>query len=530
MVREKLEKLDTKQLRKYITEHNKVVRKYIGEEIKQARVEYNQELKVKRREMRAARTLNPKGKKKPELIDLIMSEPLLVKRLKSELRVPFENLEKKRETVKQIKKQKDIAKQQESKQKKDSVTFKPNLIDIEKRKSDPRIQEIIYDDEETNIYIELTLTGKKDLLIEFQYSQFNKDKPRAPKGSTRKILCKLIDNLLEKNVLSKTATVSLITGDIGGTEGQKHDVTKLKKMYEEMGFKAQRDKDSKDQMYEMSIKKFFEWCQKTYTDEFFRLAEKKKPKVIKIKKKPKVPKITITEAEEEPDVGGAAEPKSRLGPIPKPNVKIRVAPKKKPEPQQEDEEEEEEEKYDRKKVKVIKEIKTNKAGWLDYLELLADGEDDMGLYSPSIQQRYYKGLITRESNFIKRVKKNEKGKGTAKEQKERTVKNNNILNIVREEIRNQPNIRKLFDELNPEIMKRLKKKVKEDDEKEAKEKKEKQSEQDKFILGNIKFYEDELKEVKKRKQNPSTEAMIEELEERIADEKAKLSKNKKRSK
>tara|TARA_Y100001972_G_scaffold65072_1_gene79331 strand:+ start:134 stop:1150 length:1017 start_codon:yes stop_codon:yes gene_type:complete len=338
MVREKLEKLDTKQLRKYITEHNKVVRKYIGEEIKQARVEYNQQLKVKRREMRAAKTLDPRGKKKPELINLIMSEPLLVKRLKSELE------------------------------------------------------------------------------------------------------------------------------------------------------------------------------------------EKKKEKVIKIKRKPKVPKITITEAEEEPDVGGAAEPKSRLGPIPKPNVRIRV---RRPDPVTDDEdEEEEEEKYDRKKVKVIKEIKTNKSGWLDYLELLADGEDDMGLYSPSIQQRYYKGLITRESNFVKRVKKNEKGKGTAKEQKERTVKNNNILNIVKEEVRNQPNIRKLFIELNPEIMKRLKKKVKEDDEKEAKEKKEKQSEQDKFILGNIKFFEDELKEVKKRKQNPSTKEMIEELEERIADEKAKLSKNK----
>lgn len=526
MVREKLEKLETKQLRKYITEHNKVVRKYIGEEIKQARVEYNQQLKVKRREMRAAQTLDAKGKKKPELIDLIMSEPLLVKRLKSELRVPFENLEKKKETVRQIKKQKD----KQSKQKKESVSFKSNLIDIEKRKSDPRIQEIIYDDEESNIYIELTLTGKKDLLIEFQYSQFNKDKPRAPKGSTRKILCNLINNLIEKNVVSKTATVSLITGDIGGTQGQKHDVTKLKKMYEEMGFKAQRDKDSKDQMYEMSIKKFFEWCQKTYTDEFFILAEKKKPKVIKIKKKPKVPEITITEAEE-PTGGAAAEPKSKLGPIPKSNVRIRVAPKKKPEPDTdvaEQSDEEAEEKYDRKKVKVIKEIKKNKAGWLDYLESLLEGDDEptMESVSQNIQERYYKALITRESNFVKRVKKNEKGKGSAKEQKQRTVKNNNILNIVREEIRNKPNIRKLFIDLNPEIMKRFERKAKEDKEKEDKATKEKQTEEDKFILGNIKFFEDELKEVKKRQQNPSTKAMIEELEERIAEEKSKLSKNK----
>lgn len=44
-------------------------------------------------------------------------------------------------------------------------------------------------------------------------------------------------------------------------------------------------------------------------------------------KKPNVPKITITEAEEETG-GGAAYPKSKLGPIPKPRAKIRIVPKK----------------------------------------------------------------------------------------------------------------------------------------------------------------------------------------------------------
>ena len=44
-------------------------------------------------------------------------------------------------------------------------------------------------------------------------------------------------------------------------------------------------------------------------------------------KKPNVPKITITEAEEEKG-GGAAYPKSKLGPIPKPRAKIRIVPKK----------------------------------------------------------------------------------------------------------------------------------------------------------------------------------------------------------
>ncbi len=44
-------------------------------------------------------------------------------------------------------------------------------------------------------------------------------------------------------------------------------------------------------------------------------------------KKPQVPKITITEAEE-PKGGGAAYPKSKLPPIPKPTAKIRIVPKK----------------------------------------------------------------------------------------------------------------------------------------------------------------------------------------------------------
>ncbi len=44
-------------------------------------------------------------------------------------------------------------------------------------------------------------------------------------------------------------------------------------------------------------------------------------------KKPKIPTIKITEAEEETG-GGAAYPKSKLGPIPKPRAKIRIVPKK----------------------------------------------------------------------------------------------------------------------------------------------------------------------------------------------------------
>ena len=82
MVRAILEKMKPAELRKYISAHNKVVRKYIGVEIKQARAAYSQTLKVRRREMKAAQTIDAKGKKKEELIELIMKEPTLVRQIK----------------------------------------------------------------------------------------------------------------------------------------------------------------------------------------------------------------------------------------------------------------------------------------------------------------------------------------------------------------------------------------------------------------------------------------------------------------
>ena len=82
MVRDILKKLKPAELRKYIAAHNKVVRQYIGVEIKQARAAYSQTLKVKRREMKTAQTIDAKGKKKEELIELIMKEPTLVRKIK----------------------------------------------------------------------------------------------------------------------------------------------------------------------------------------------------------------------------------------------------------------------------------------------------------------------------------------------------------------------------------------------------------------------------------------------------------------
>lgn len=82
MVRDILKKMKPAQLRKYIAAHNKVVRQYIGVEIKQARAAYSENLKIKRREMKAAQTIDAKGKKKEQLIELIMREPSLVRKIK----------------------------------------------------------------------------------------------------------------------------------------------------------------------------------------------------------------------------------------------------------------------------------------------------------------------------------------------------------------------------------------------------------------------------------------------------------------
>jgi len=82
MVRDILMKMKTPEIRKYITAHNKTIRQYIGLEIKEARVAYSKNLKIKRREMKQAQEINAKGKKKEELIDLIMKEPAIVKKIK----------------------------------------------------------------------------------------------------------------------------------------------------------------------------------------------------------------------------------------------------------------------------------------------------------------------------------------------------------------------------------------------------------------------------------------------------------------
>ena len=85
MVAESLKKWNTPALRKYVSDHNKVIRFHIGKEIKEARVEYSKFLKVKRRELKAAQEINIKGMKKNQIIEAILKEPVLMKRIKDDL-------------------------------------------------------------------------------------------------------------------------------------------------------------------------------------------------------------------------------------------------------------------------------------------------------------------------------------------------------------------------------------------------------------------------------------------------------------
>ncbi len=437
MVRAILEKMKPAELRKYISAHNKVVRQYIGVEIKQARAAYSEKLKVKRRELKAAQTIDAKGKKKAELIELIMKEPTLVRKIKfddenksvdppapplkkekkkeevkkeektenktpdlkkilkekglkfkrynKEVQVfydketgktsPFvksvkiidngtamilkgqnrvggpiksyvlslnklgekvkkrtraeidEELKKKQESFKGSEKQ--IGKKKEKKPEakkiseerlnrlrkkvrelgKSEVAKKIKLADeIEKVAKELKLQKaragkkpateakppapkpsekpkqskykylninrsnlsidyeedeeltIIYNDPENNVLIFFTSYEEDlyegELYLNQMKSQNNPNKPRAPKGLTRLLLCELIEYLIDKFYIDPNWTITLKTGDIGGTSTKRHDIGALENMYKKMGF----EKSISTGKFKISIDDFLKWC------------------------------------------------------------------------------------------------------------------------------------------------------------------------------------------------------------------------------------------------------------------------------
>jgi hypothetical protein len=164
MVRDILKKLKPAELRKYISAHNKVIRQYIGVEIKQARVAYSEKLKVKRREMKAAQEINAKGKKKDELIELIMKEPTLVRKVK------FDDENKKVDPPAPAPK----------KQVKKPVAKKPKIPTI---KISQRI-DVESDDEEPKKEIKSSLPPIPKPKIKIRVAPKKKPEPKKPKKLT----------------------------------------------------------------------------------------------------------------------------------------------------------------------------------------------------------------------------------------------------------------------------------------------------------------------------------------------------------
>tara|TARA_R110002167_G_scaffold105682_3_gene271666 strand:+ start:249 stop:1037 length:789 start_codon:yes stop_codon:yes gene_type:complete len=123
-------------------------------------------------------------------------------------------------------------------------------------------ENIYYEDEKQNIFIWLFKTRKDALYIDELNGYFDPDKKRAKKGLTRKVLCEIINHLLNIDEINKSTLITLTPGDLGVLQ-DKFDMKKLKAMYESMGFK----KITSNKMG-MDIKSFMKWCDSKYGGNF----------------------------------------------------------------------------------------------------------------------------------------------------------------------------------------------------------------------------------------------------------------------
>lgn len=455
MVRQILIKWPLAALKKYVRDHNKVVRVNISKEIKEARVQYNQQLKVRRREMKAAKEIETKGKGKNDVVDSIMDEPLILRAIKADMEAkrapkgfrfradkvlvtkkPFDRLEEKRATIKKIKMEK-------------AQKFIDELKEIDKKYSKSNLRKL--------------------------FGGMNGGQER------RKATKELGDWTAKWNKLKL------------GTDPRLNTIfNRIKK-----------------NMLEASSK----FPSETIEDEPEKVKEEKK----KTDEKIKAPKIIITEAEE-PTGGAPAEPRSKLGPIPKSKVRIRVGPKKKPkppkdeleripnmkraiedarkkgkplkglelqlkeleekfdlsgikaappqpkkkpkpkpkpptppppEPETTDEETEEEEVYDRSKVKVIKGIGRNlKEIWLDYMEYRSGGDP----FSEADQKFELEQFEEIEKQFFEAKATRTDPSNSASVQAKAGATQSRIRNDIKQEIKDVgEGMKKLYQKLTPQL-------------------------------------------------------------------------------
>ena len=182
----------------------------------------------------------------------------------------------------------------------------------------------------------------------------------------------------------------------------------------------------------------------------------------KPKPKPKVPTITVTE-EEKPKKkvikrGGRfitvkpKEPKSTLPPIPKPKAKIRVAPKKNkqsnlPEPESEEDEPDE---IPYKNFKLVDGVPKNiKKIFYEYVD------DRTGYANKENQEEEIEELQRIEKNYIE-AEANRKNKSLSASKQMKSVKTiGSILIETRNDINNNPDLKKIYKVFTPTILKRV---------------------------------------------------------------------------
>ena len=322
-----------------------------------------------------------------------------------------------------------LPKEEKPKEKKEDFKFEKKYLKIESKKAGSLERyEIEYDNEKENSYIEITLTkrAKTILMIDTLSSQFDADRPRARKGYTRAMLCHVINMLLNKNMIELKDKVELIAGNIGGIKGgKKHNLINLVKMYENMGFKEYAQTKGQRNL-ESTVEKVLKWCDDKY------------------------------------------------------NIKPKPAPK--PEPETESEEEPDEIPY--KDFKLIEGVPKNiKKIFYDYVD------DRTGYANKNNQEGEIEELQRIEKNYIEAEATRKNKTLSAKKQLKAVQTIGSILIEVRNDINDNPDIKKLYKVYTPIILKRVldqKKKDEADLKKEAEEIKKQQKADEKEFKKSLK--------------------------------------------
>lgn len=109
-----------------------------------------------------------------------------------------------------------------------------------------------------NINIKMEIEEDGGLYLDQMEAQKYKDKPRAPKGMTRKVLCQIVRELLKKGMIKLSTKFSLQAGRLNTED---FDRKKLDAMYSGMGFKKTGEARGMTQ-FEQSVSSFLKWCDK----------------------------------------------------------------------------------------------------------------------------------------------------------------------------------------------------------------------------------------------------------------------------